>query len=241
MSSKKADEESVKVANSTEAINQLLRAVDCPTGLHAFLRCLIGYADGRIDVSVFDAELGARINFNRSEDASAKWVYRNRRKLLDWQKENHIQLVECKSGFVNKDGKPIPSRYYIHLTNYINRILEEAQNDKSRWNKIPHVAIEFATRRILNEIYAEPREFKPRESKAKDIAKDISKRLNLANSSIEAVLNMGQEHHDKITDEHIELWEQLKWIINYANYLFEDEDSLEGEDDDYYKRINKDD
>jgi hypothetical protein len=223
-STDKINENSAKGAYFTEAFNQLLVAVNCPTTLHEFLRCLIGYADGKIDVSVFDAELGWRIKPTRSQEAAAKWVQRNRKALREWQLENDSQLVECKSGFKDKDDRPVPSRYYIHLTNYINRILEEAQKDSLRWHKFPHVAIEFAAGNILNEIYTQPRIFKPMVSKPKDIAKDISRRLNLSITNVEAVERLMTKHRDKITKEHGELWDALYLAVDGLRIFFDDED-----------------
>src|ERR1700754_107599 len=162
------DAESARGANYTEAFNQLLRAVNCPTNLHPFLHTLIGFADGRVEVSVFDAELGQRHKAGRSGDAAAKWVQRYRKQLNDWQDANNIYLVETQKGFINKDGQHIPSRYYIHLTEYINSVLEEAKKDQRRWVTIPHVAIEFAAQKCVRNIFTSRQVYGPPKAKTPD-------------------------------------------------------------------------
>jgi len=218
------DEESAKGAYFTEAVNQLLVAVNCPQPIRPFLDCLIGYADGKIDIAIFDVELGRRTEPNRGKDAATKWVQRNRKKLVNWQNENKVVLVECKHGFLDRDKRPVPSRYYIHLTDYVNRVLDEAQKDLKWWNNYPHKAIESAAQNYVSEILAEPIKFHQRANKPKDIAKDISKRLHSCITNIEKIADLMEHHSEEVTIEHAKLWEELKLGINFINFYFEEEE-----------------
>lgn len=225
MSSRKnVDKESARLANFTEAVNQLLLAVHCPPNHHLFLHTLIGYADGRIDVSVFDAELGSRQKQGRSAEAAAKWVQRNRRDLNKWQVEHDIYLVESKGGFKDKDNKPVPSRYHIHLTNYVNSILEEAKKDLPRWDVSPHTAIEFAARRFVKGIFTKPQFFNPTQAKTKDVAKDIGARLSSCITHLEKISDLADANSNEITKEHLQLWETLKLAVGQLRIYFEEED-----------------
>lgn len=224
------DDESVRGANYTEALNQLLRAVQCPPTRHKFLHTLIGFADGRVDVSVFDAELGRRYKANRSAEAAAKWVQRNRRDLNHWQDENNIYLIETESGSKDRDGNPIPSSYYIHLTEYVNGVLEEAKKDQRRWDKIPHVAIEFAAQRYVKNIFSSRQVYGSPRGKTTDIDKIVKQKLSLCVTTIEQVGDLMEQKSDQATKEHRELWKELKGFISYYNFHFEDEEEEEDED-----------
>lgn len=230
MSNKKVDDESAQIANDTEAMNQLLLVVRCPVNFRSFINTLIGYADGRVNVSVFDAELGLRQSPGRSEEAAAKWVQRNRNGLNNWQQENNIYLIEGKGGFINRNNNPVPSRYYIHLTNYVKSILEEAKKDQKRWDAAPHAAIEFAARKVAKNVFTRPQVFMPTQPKAKDVGKDVSRRLASCITNIEAIGELMQKHSYNATKEQSDQWAELKGLISYYNYEFEDED----EDEDYF-------
>ncbi len=232
------DAESVRGANYTEALNQLLRVVKCPTKLHSFIHTLIGFADVKKKVAVFDAELGRRYKARRSVEAAAKWVQRNRRELNIWQDENSVYLIETKSGTKDKDGRPIPSRYYIHLTEYINYVLEEANKDQLRWDSVPHVAIEFAAQKFVRNMFTRRQVYGPPRGKTTDVDKIISQNLRSCITAIEKVTGLMEKKSDVATKEHRELWQELKGYISSANFHFEDEDEvtlinyIEEEDDD---------
>jgi hypothetical protein len=218
------DAEAAKGANYTEALNQLLNAVHCPPRFHPFLRTLIGYADGREYIEVYDAELGTRHQPGRSAEAAAKWVQRNRKHLNEWQDAHKLYLVETKSGTKDVNGNPIPSSYFSHLPLYINQVLEEAQKDQPRWDNHPHAAIEFAARQCVRNIFTNREVFGAPRTRTKGVDEIISQRLKLCITTIERVAALMEKRSELATKEQQELWQELKGNISFFNYLFEDED-----------------
>lgn len=218
------DERSAEGANYTEAINQLLAAVNCPKKVRQFLDTLIGYADGKIEIAVFDLELGQRADPERNEDAATKWVQRNRKNLLEWQNKNDIVLIEFKRGFKDRNNRNVPSRYYLHLTKYVKRILEEAQKDKVRWDKYPHAAIELATWKYISEIITSPIIFPAVVQKPKDVKKEISTRFRQAITHLEKISDLLMENSRELTKEHSDLFQALELSVEDLSIYFEDED-----------------
>lgn len=234
------DAEAAKGANYTEALNQLLRAVNCPASLHPFLRTLIGYADGKEYVEVFDATLGLRHKKERSPEAAAKWVQRNRKNLNKWQDENKIYLVETKSGYIDEDGTPQPSGWFSHLPMYINKVLEEAQKNKPLWDNIPHAAIESAAKKYVGNIYTIREVFGAPRRITKTLDEVISQKLRLCINTILRLAALMENKSDAATKEQRELWLELRGNISFYKYHFEDDD--EDDDDILYEHyVKKDD
>lgn len=107
-----------------------------------------------------------------------------------------------------------------------------------RWDQSPHTAIEFAARKVAKSIFTAPQFFKPAQPKTKDVGKDISRRLSTCISHIEAIADLLDKHSYKVTKEQSKQWEELKDLIRYNNFYFEDED--ENEDEEYYEDEDED-
>jgi hypothetical protein len=193
----------------TEAINQLLVAVNCPNKHRNFIDTLIGYAERKLRFNVFDLDLGRRAdnqNNYRSDNSARKWVQRNRKNLQDWQEQNKVFLVEFSPGFRTGDKPPynyVPSSYYLHIIEYAIQVLAVARKDEI-WEKHPRRAIQKAAVKKAGNIITTPIVFKQRVPKDKDVEKQIGTKLQTALTNIEKAIELIEEDNLIIEGENLD-------------------------------------
>jgi len=223
-----------KISDKThfiEAITQILKAVNCPSINRNFIDILIGYGEGKNKFDIYDIQLGRRAdnpNSSRNDNSARKWVQRNRNKLQTWQEQNKIYLIEFKPGYQKGEGKDfvnVPSRYYLHIVEYANQILADAQKD-NYWDKSPSGAIERAAIKKAKNIITTPIIFRPRKPKKKEASEQIKTKLSSALTLIEKAIELADENYLILEGENVDKLMAIKLAIEDLECHIPDEENL---------------
>jgi hypothetical protein len=135
---------------TTEALNQILVAADCPENVRSLIDYLIGFSMGREEFKAFDGELSIYVQTeNKSVNAANKWVSRTRMDLKDWQDKSGVGFVIHNEGDLDKNyNKKHRATYQLPILALIENVMNKAQEDIKLWDKNPSEAIK-ATAMLL--------------------------------------------------------------------------------------------
>jgi hypothetical protein len=119
---------------TTEVINFILKAADCPSKFRPFLDILIGMAEGRVEFEASDAEVAGRYRGRGQMGATKQWASDKRKGLKEWQDQNGLQFVEYIHGGRDKD-KYISTSYKLYLPQYAEQVEAEARKNEIEWKE----------------------------------------------------------------------------------------------------------
>jgi len=120
-----------ETSDRTDAIQFILKTVDCPPKVRNLIDILLGISEGRLDFETTRKEIASRLRdtYGLVEQESAiKAVQRMLRQLKKWQEDNQLNLIEYLHGSRNKEGTIInKSRYHLHIIPIADEVIALAK------------------------------------------------------------------------------------------------------------------
>jgi hypothetical protein len=138
---------------TTEALNQILVAADCPEDVRSLIDYLIGFSMGREEFKAFDGELSIYVQTGKrrgKESAANQWISHTRKKLIDWQDKSGAGFVIHNEGDFDKNtGKKLRATYQLPILTLIENVMNKAQENIKIWDKNPSLAIALAAEELV--------------------------------------------------------------------------------------------
>lgn len=146
----------LQVAESYAIVMELCRQANAPEAVRNLVDALIRLSNGRIQFKASDWEV-ADVHFENKDMKSAlkKKVQRWRKRLVDWQTESNITLVQTKPGHLkfnhDREGNAVPENVPCEYRLIVLDLAAKALSSG--------LSIEAAARKVLSELPVLPSQF----------------------------------------------------------------------------------
>jgi len=204
---------SENLSNVTNAITQILKAVNCPTGSRDLIDGLVGVTEGKLEIRISDKDLAEKIRTdaaNVKKESKEKWIQRHRNALVKWQKQSNITLVEVELGGKNWErGTFFTTKYKLHIQEYAKNVIASAQANTTLWEKDRNKAIEEAASALVATLDLKP----AKDLKRVDTSEDYIKLVKTAKTNLENALKIMKKYDSGIHGEDEDLLDEIEKLI----------------------------